>query len=174
LNLVKTKITHSTEESAKFLGYTVHETDPRRKPRKYVVHKEKRRLRLLNPRPRLDAPIGDIVRRLIEKGYARKNGNPTRCGRLIHLSPPDIVRHYLAMERGLLGYYGLATNYGSLSARVHYILKYSCALTLCAKLRLRTLKKTYRKFGKHLTILKDDGELDISFPTRVGHYAKPK
>jgi len=152
----------------------VHETDPRRKPRRNIVNKGKRVLSLISPRPLLDAPIGDIVRGLMDKGYARRNGIPTRCGRLIYLSPSDIIRHYLELERGLLGYYGLATNYGRFSARVHYILKYSCALTLCAKLRLRTLKKTYKKFGRDLSILKDDGELDISYPTRVGHYAKPK
>jgi len=172
LNLDKTKITHSRDDSASFLGYNIHLTKSYKKPRRHVVVNNKHKLSLLTPRPL--APTNECVKKLTEQGYARGNGAPTKCGRLIHLTAGDIVRHYLTLEQGLLAYYGISSNFGHFSARIHYILKYSCALTLCSKLRLRTLRKTFRKFGKNLTILKENGEIDIEFRTRKGHYAKPR
>lgn len=149
LNLDKTKITHSRDDSASFLGYNIHLTKSCKKPRRHVVVNNKHKLSLLTPRPL--APTNECVKKLTEQGYARGNGAPTKCGRLIHLTAGDIVRHYLTLEQGLLAYYGISSNFGHFSARIHYILKYSCALTLCSKLRLRTLRKTFRKFGKNLT-----------------------
>lgn len=128
----------------------------------------------ISPRPQIDAPIRDLVKGLEEKGYCRQGGKPTRSGRLVHLQVPDIITHYLQLENGLRSYYGQCSNFGHFSARIHYILKYSCALTICSKLRLRTLRKTFKRFGADLTSIKENGDIGVSYPTPVGHYAKPK
>jgi hypothetical protein len=47
-------------------------------------------------------------------------------------------------------------------------------LTICSKLRLGTLRKTFKRFGTNLTQIKKNGEMDISYPTPIGHYKKPK
>jgi hypothetical protein len=46
------------------------------------------------PRPTLDALIKYVVKRLIERKYATKTGNPARNARFINHRFPDIVKHY--------------------------------------------------------------------------------
>lgn len=59
-----------------------------------------------------------------------------------------------------MNYYSLANNYGRIAARVHFILKYSCALTICSKIKLRTLRGGFKKYGKNLTILQNGKKID--------------
>ncbi|KAJ3392363.1 hypothetical protein HDU92_008494, partial [Lobulomyces angularis] len=49
------------------------------------------------------------------------------------------------------------------NARMYYILKYSCALTICSKMKLNTLRKTFKKYGPDLTVETKDKK-KISFP----------
>jgi len=76
------------------------------------------------------------------------------------------------VERGILQYYKLANNFGRVAARVHYILKYSCALTIASKMKLTTLKKVFNKYSKNLNIKDESGKIIINYPT-VG-YCRPK
>lgn len=162
LNLEKTKITNATKDHAKFLGYRIHKT----KMSKMPIRKNKLgRLSRVVPRPILDAPINEIVKKLIKKKYANKAGNPTRNGRFINNHLSDIIKHYLTVERGILNYYSLCNNYGNLAARVHFILKYSCVLTIASKMKLKTKKKVFKKYGKDLKILNEKGKIIACYPT---------
>lgn len=162
LNLDKTKITNAQRESAKFLGYRIHKTVMEKMP----IRRDKiGRLSRIVPRTILDGPIDEIIKRLIERKYATKAGNPTRNSRLINHQLPDIINHYRAVERGILNYYSLANNYGNLAARVHFILKYSCVLTIASKMRLKTKKKVFKKYGKDLKILNEKGKIIACYPT---------
>lgn len=76
------------------------------------------------------------------------------------------------MERGILNYYSLANNYGNLAARVHYIMKYSCVLTIASKMKLNSKKKVFKKYGKYLNILNEKGKIIACYPTI--DYKKPK
>jgi hypothetical protein len=67
-----------------------------------------------------------------------------------------------SMWRGLAQYYSFVDNFGSMG-RIHYILKYSCLLTLVSKHKLGTMKKGYKKFGKNLTI-KNGDKVMATFP----------
>jgi len=150
-------ISHAIHDGADFLGYHIH----------LPGHRPSNRLGTrLTPQPILDAPTEKVVQKLIVANYARApNGQPTRNGPLTHLQPYDIVAYYTHLERSLIQYYSLANNYGSFVARVHYILKYSCALTLASKLRLITLRNTFKKFGSQLEVVHNDGVKRISYPT---------
>jgi hypothetical protein len=165
LNLNKTKITHAQKESAKFLGHRIHITPIGKRPVRKRTRNGRTYLTRVMTRPQIDAPIKEVVEALQKRGFARKGGKPTRCGRMVYLPEYDIVSQYKQIERGILNYYENASNRTKFNARVNYILKYSCALTLCSKLRLRTLKKTYRKFGKNLKVKKyGDSNVYISYP----------
>lgn len=59
-------------------------------------------------------------------------------------------------------YYSFADNYGSLG-RIHYILKYSCILTLASKLKLKTAKKVFAKYGKDIQIKDKNNKVIASF-----------
>jgi hypothetical protein len=64
----------------------------------------------------------------------------------------------------------MANNYGRLAARVHFSLKYSCALTISSKMKLKTMRGAFKKYGKDLTI--SGGRKSISFP-KIS-YSRPK
>lgn len=114
------------------------------------------------------APTKDIIKNLIEKGYVSKpsfNNSvaPKRIGKLIYLTPEKIIEHYLLLGNELINYYILVNNYVRFRANILYILKYSCALTLCSKFRLGSLHKTFTKFGYNLEIKNHKGEVIKSF-----------
>jgi group II intron reverse transcriptase/maturase len=161
LNLDKTIITHAESSSAKFLGFVIHKTKLKKMARKRDSsgHMSRR-----VPRPVVDAPIYKIVKKLAYRGYAKNDGSPTAYRKLINHPLPNIISHYLTVERGILNYYSIANNYGRLATRVHYILKFSCVLTIALKMRLRTTKKVFRKYCKDLKICIPN-EKFISYPT---------
>lgn len=169
LNLEKIKITHSQKESATFLGHTIHRTKFQ-KMKIDINSTGKKTRRTTNTV--LDGPIEKIVRKLHEKGYAKKNGNPTRNGRFINHNLYDMIQHYKEVERGILQYYSLANNYGRVAARVHYILKYSCALTIASKMKLSTLRRVFKKHGKDLNVKDKHGNTITNYP--VVSYKRPK
>ena len=169
LNIEKTTITHSQQESALFLGYRVHKTKLKKMK---ISYNSQNRLTRRVTNTILDGPIDRIVEKLIQKGYAKKNGLPTRNGRFINHSLYDMVEHYKMVERGILQYYSLANNYGRVAARIHYILKYSCALTIASKMKLKTLKRVFNRYGKDINIKDQTGALITHYPTVK--YKKPK
>jgi group II intron reverse transcriptase/maturase len=169
LNINKTKITHSQLDSALFLGYRVYKTKLSKMKISYTI-KGKRTRRTTNAI--LDGPIDRIVARLRERGYTEKDGSPTRNGRFINHTLYDMVEHYKMVEKGILQYYKLANNYGRVSARVHYILKYSCALTIASKMKLTTLRRVFNKYGKNLNIKDESGKIITNYTTV--DYRRPK
>jgi group II intron reverse transcriptase/maturase len=178
LNMDKSEITHAETKSAKFLGYKIHKT----KLRKMAVKRDsKGRMSRRVPRPILDAPLSEIVNKLVQKGYVRKNKGikgkptrifkPTRNGRFINLTLDGIINHYKIVEKGILNYYSLANNFGNLAGVVHYLLKYSCVLTIASKMRLKTMRKVFRKYNKDLSVKGDNGKI-TRYPTPS--YKRPK
>jgi hypothetical protein len=177
LNMTKTTIVNAQDrEGVKFLGYTIKMASPKSQPFKRIKRAGQVRLSRTTLRPTINAPINDIAAKLREAKYARGNSrseaHPTRCGRLIHLPDYAIIEHYCRVERSILNYYKIASNYGKFVARVHFILKYSCALTLASKNRLKTLKKTFNKYGYNLCKLPENAESKrYHYPTP--DYSKP-
>ena len=161
LNLEKTKIIHSKSDSIKFLGYRVYKTKLSKMKRPY---NSKGKLIYKISNIILDGPIDQIVEKLKQRGYANKKGLPTRNGRFINYSLHDIIEHYKTVERAILQYYKLANNYSRIAARIHYVLKYSCALTIASKMKLTTLRRVFNKYGKNLNIKNESGKVVTSYP----------
>lgn len=163
-NLIKSEIIHATTDKAHFVGTDISMTPYEKKPIKILKSKSGAVLpAVLTPRPVLNAPIKKIVKKFVEKGYAKNGvrGTPTRVGRFIHFEIPAIIESYLSVARGILNYYSFVSNYARCRARVLYILKYSLALTLASKLKLRTAHKTFKKFGSNLTYKDIKGKIYI-------------
>lgn len=158
MNDKKTLITNASKGKAHFLGYEINITPRFKRPYVDKTYLSGRTIRSINiTRPILNAPIKDIVSKLASNGYCKSGivGIPTRCTRLIREEQITIINHYLALGRGILGYYRLATNYNTLKHRIWYILYYSCVLTLGQKFRLRTISKTIKKLGFNLAVYKE-------------------
>lgn len=173
LNLDKTKISHASTDGAYFLGHNVRISDISKHKITYLQRGNRKVLTRLVSRPILDAPTNKIIEKLALAGYCKTSGNPTRCGRLIHEPLYEIINKYLALQRGLLNYYNQSSNYGRFAARIHYILKYSCALTFASKLRLKTLKKVFKRFGKNLTVFLDKNKGSKISYSKIS-YRKPR
>lgn len=101
---------------------------------------------------KIKAPTQKIIIKLFINGFCKRKSTPTSCGKLIHKSLYEIIIKYLILQQKICYYYLITINYHFFSNRIHYILKYSCALTFASKLKLNTLKKVFKRFGKNLTI----------------------
>jgi len=167
LNIDKTHITHATTEKAIFLGYDISCTP---KSKMSVGYDSRKRLIRKTTRTILNAPINRVVERLRLKGFLNKKDQPTRCGRYINMDLWNIVDSYKSIERGVINYYSMANNYGRLAARVHYSLKYSCALTISSKMKLKTMRGAFKRYGKNLEIKIRDKS--ISYPNIF--YKRPR
>lgn len=169
LNVGKRKITHSQLDFAKFLGYRVYKT---KLSKMKISYNSKGKLTRRTNNTVLDGPVDQIVEKLKQRGYTNKKGAPTRNVRFVNHPLYDIVEHYKMLERGILQYYKLANNYGRVAARIHYILKYSCVLTIASKMKLTTLRRVFNKYGKNLNIKNQSGKVITSYPTV--NYRRPK
>ena len=171
LNLDKTKITHARVDKAHFLGTDISITPLEKRPLRFITRGTSQFRMKANTKPLLQAPIKKLVSKLTEKGFAKHGGTPTRLARMTPFETNQIVKHFWQIWLGLSTYYSFADNYGSLG-RIHYILKYSCVLTLASKLKLKTAKRVFAKFGKDILIKDKDDKIIASFPEAP--LAKPK
>nr|YP_006280880.1 hypothetical protein PyyeM_p19 [Neopyropia yezoensis]AFH57686.1 hypothetical protein [Neopyropia yezoensis]QGA30558.1 hypothetical protein PyyeMp19 [Neopyropia yezoensis] len=171
LNIEKTKITHAKHDCAFFLGHNIHISMPPKDKIQYLPKRGNKLVRTTS-RPLLDAPIGKIVLKLGSVGYCKTDGSPRRFGKLLHEPMAEIIYRYKILQSGLLNYYSMANNYGRLSARIHWTLKYSCALTIASKMKLGTLKKVFKHYGANLEIKNEKGEIIQCFP-KIS-YSRPK
>lgn len=159
----KTHITHARTEMAHFLGTDIRITPLEIRPLLEAVRGDQTYKVRAVTRPQLLAPVSLMVKRLEERGLARNGGNPTRLGRMIPFETHRIVRIMFSMWLGIANYYSFVNNTGALG-RIHYIIKYSCILTLAAKLNLGTKAKVFKKFGSDITIRDAEGKVIASFP----------
>jgi len=158
LNLDKTRIT-SMKKHFRFLG-----ADIVNNPTKdYIVFdKGLNTYKKAHIRSLIKAPIKDLIDKLIYIGLAKRNKlkqiYPKGRTNLFNKSHYDIVTWYNSKVRGILSYFSFASNYPKIG-RIIWYLKASCALTLANKYKLRTMAKTFQKFGKSLK----DPESGIQF-----------
>jgi hypothetical protein len=162
LNIEKMKITHALSDFTNFLEYNVYLTQVNKAHTRSSL---KGRMRKVVPHPILYAPTDKKVNELFINKFATKDGNPTKNGRFIHLNLVDIVNHYKNIEKGILNYYAIANNFKRFSAKIHYILKYSCALTIASKMKLNTLRKVFSKYGRNLTVINKEKTIYTDYPT---------
>jgi len=157
-NMGKTKIIHSTTEKARFLGYEISCTPRNKMP---VGYNSFGRLVRKTTRTILNAPIKKLVEQLRIKSFLNKKNQPIRCSKYINIDLWNILDSYKLIERGIMNYYFMANNYGRLAARVHYSLKYSCVLTICSKMKLKTMRRVFKRYGENLEI--KDGDKSIFY-----------
>ena len=159
LNVDKIKITHSTTNYVVFLGHEISCIPFKKMRARY--NKNNRSVKHIS-NTRINAPIRSVVKGLKDKGFLNKKNMPTRNGRYINFDLWNIVNNYKMKETRILNYYKIANNYGRLASKVHFSLKYSCALTISSKMKLRTMRGAFKKYGKDLTI--SVGDKIISYP----------
>lgn len=108
----------------------------------------------------VDAPISQILEKLVVNGFARRNHKGTLLAKgktnMIHLTHYDIIRFFNSKINGLVNAFSFAGNFSQM-AKVVWFLRQSCALTLARKFKLRTMRKAFKRYGLDLK----DPETDI-------------
>lgn len=144
------QILHYRTEKTEFLGVEIKGSSKSNVPLiKYLGRKARSSIR-----PLIIMPLKKIKDKLIEYNFIKSIDNvykPTRCGRLIHHDLHKILSYYNSIYRGLCGYYYICMN-RALLRNIHYFLKYSCALTIASKMKLKTKAKVFKKYGDSLSI----------------------
>jgi hypothetical protein len=106
-----------------------------------------------------------LVLSLQKLGFVSNGGAPTRNCRYLNSKVSTILINYNRVGQVILKQCSLADNFDDLYTKVFYLLKYSCALTICSKMRLKTLRKTFEKYGSYLGV--KDGNKLIHFKLTV-------
>lgn len=150
LNKENTIIT-ATKDGFKFLGaYCIKPSSV--KAGLFLTKKGKRgKFRM---RMRVMIPIKDLIKKLVNNKFLLMNEHgipvPTARKDLVNFEHHEIVTFYNHRILGLANFYGFASNLNSLR-KINMFLQFSCALTLALKLKLRTKKQVFNKFGAKLT-----------------------
>jgi group II intron reverse transcriptase/maturase len=135
----KTRITNAKTEEASFLGYQIRIGRTSGPPKKSTSTNSSGinfKRRSTGWEVVLKAPLDKIIIRLSRRGFCKLNGEPTPMMKWQELEVAQIISLYSSVNRGILGYYRPADNYGALT-RVQYILEYSLAKTIAMKMRKR-------------------------------------
>ncbi len=133
LSAEKTLMTHAHTERARFLGY---EIGIMAAPTKF----DERRKRSVNGKVGMYIPE-DVIRTKRER-YLR-DGKPIHRPELLNDSEFDIIVRYQSEYRGLVNYYGLAQNLGSLGY-LGFTMATSLLKTLAAKNQTRLMTEVKR------------------------------
>jgi len=165
LNLEKTHITSLRgNNKCHFLGvdfFIRKNTDKHHKPVSLVRKNTTIRQRFA-PRIILHAPILELLVKLKNKGFIKRNHKgeffPIGKTNCVNLTHAQILNYFNSRIRGILNYYCCVHNRNELWSIVRF-LKYSCALTLARKFKLKTLAKTFKKFGRDLSFVNKKGRV---------------
>ena len=165
LNLEKTHITSLRKGVCHYLGVDFlirKNTKEHFKPVKVVKKNNTSIRQRVTPRLILKAPILKLLIKLKEKRFIKRSSLgeffPKGKPGLTPLTHPQILNYFNSRIRGILNYYCCVHNRNELWSIVRF-LKYSCALTLARKFKLKTLAKTFKKFGPQLKFENKAGKI---------------
>lgn len=163
LNMEKTQITSLRKGKCHFLGmdfFIRKNTEEYHKPSRLVKKNTTIRQRFA-PRIILHAPILELLIKLKDKGFVKRSSKgeffPIGKSNCVPLTHPQILNYFNSRIRGILNYYSCVHNRNELWSIVRF-LNYSCALTLARKYKLKTLAKTFKKFGRDLEFVNELGK----------------
>lgn len=162
LSAERTRITHAGTEKAEFLGYEIYSPIPKKSFS--VQGKVKRRVSYVCIY--IDAPYKTLKKQLVQENIlVDKNGTWLVNGitQWTNYSHAEILYRYNQIIRGYLNYYSHVNNLHIFSKFIGFALRHSCALTLGRKLKLRSRKKVFRKFG--LNLQAPGTEIKLGIPT---------
>jgi len=149
LNDQKTTITN-TIKGLMFLGAFIKRRDNSSIFNSFLGKTGNKITRRSTLRLAVDAPIEKLIEKLIQNNFARRNHKALVLAQgrtdMVHLTHFDIIRFFNSNITGMLNAYRFAGNF-SLMAKIIWMLRQSCALTLARKFKLKTMKKTFEKFG---------------------------
>jgi len=151
----KTSVVRLRSESFKFLGVIIGPTESSDKRTVRPAGDGTSARKRVQARLSMRIDILDMFRRLKAKGfcYFSRSLNIHKgqaLGAIQNLDIVDIIRYYNSVFRGIWNYFSFVDNCASL-VKVWWVLCESLAYTLARKLRIRGIKKVFKKFGNPIT-----------------------
>lgn len=144
----KTIITNLKTEKARFLGFTIYRY---RNPR-IQRNKKGEPGRISGGNILFNIDDTRVLPRLFQRGFCREQDfRPIAKSPFTVLALEEIVSRFNSIIRGTVNYFGPVTDRVAILQRIHYILEYSCYMTIAKKLSSNTAK-TMKRFGRPLTI----------------------
>lgn len=160
----KTLIT-ATKDGFSFLGAWCKRTNSTGLFKSYYGNPARYRMRM-----RIEIPMKSILAKLKMNKFIRANSKGVLLAKsrtdLVNLAHYEIITFYNHRLNGIINFYTFASNYSSLWTIIMF-LRFSCALTLARKHKLRTMRKAFQKFGKDLT--DPETGLGLKVPTELKH-----
>jgi len=164
LNMKKSVISNMLNEKWSFLGADIRKL--RAKPEWRVKHVDGKAggvYKLM-----VNASINKIIMELKKGGFVRQNHLgavlPQAHTPIVNLTHYEILSFFNLKIHGILNFYSFASNRFRLW-RVIWLLKASCALTLARKLKLKTIKQVFKRFGSNLKC--PDTDVTLFYPTSL-------
>lgn len=118
-----------------------------------------------------------VIRRLAEKGFCDKSGNPKPNFRYYQYPQDKSVKVVGNILRGLADYYHLSDSKRQCVNRLSYIMRSSLAKTYAAKFKLGSSAKVYKRGGKDLSrpikVKGDSGGAPLSVGNRGDRSERP-
>ena len=161
LSREKAKITHASKEKVQFLGYEIYSRIPKESFfAKGNIKKKASHLSIY-----INAPYNKLKKQLIDQNIlVEKNGKwlINAVTHWINYNHVEILYRYNWIINGYLNYYSHVNNLNIFHKFIGFVLRHSCAITLGRKLKLRSRKKVFKKFGKNLK--EPTTKLELSVP----------
>ena len=156
----KTKITHAGKEKAHFLGYDIYSPTPKES----FFEKGSVKKRASHVSIYINAPYTKIKERFVKENFITVKNDKLLVNAVTHwinYNHAEILYRYNWIIRSYLNYYSHVNNLHIFHKFIGFVLKHSCALTLGRKLKLRSRKKVFKKFGGSLKDPKSGLKLNI-------------
>lgn len=171
LSIEKIKITHASKEKVQFLGYEIYSP----KPKESFFAKGNVKKRASHVSTFIDAPYNKLKKQLIdEKILVEKNGKwlINAVTHWINYNHAEILYRYNWIINGYLNYYSHVNNLNVFHKLIGFVLRHSCAITLGRKLKLRSRKEVFKKFGKNLEepTTKLKLSIPVNFESNIKNY----
>ena len=147
LNQDKTLITDTTKKATKFLGYLIHIHSG------VYSRNHNNTLRLTGKgHVRLMADTNKVVRRLAEKGFCTKDGDPRPKFTFLSDTQGTTNKKVNRIFRGIMEYYKLADNKKQFGCLLFYIFSHSLAKLYSAKFRWHRRATIFKLAGRDLSL----------------------
>jgi group II intron reverse transcriptase/maturase len=163
LNMEKTHITSLRKKKCRFLGmdFFIRKNNENCRKTVKLIKKNTTISQRFASQIILHAPILNLLVKLKDKGFVTQSSKgdffPIGKSNFIFLTHPQILNYFNSNIREILNYYSCVHNRNELYSVVRFF-NYSCALTLARKLKLKSLAKVFKKFGRDLEFKNKNGK----------------
>jgi len=171
LLIEKTKIIHASKEKVQFLGYEIYSPTPK----EWFLAKSNVKKRASHVSIYIDAPYNKLKDQLIDEMILVEKNEKWLINAVTHwinYNHAEILYRYNWIINGYLNYYSHVNNFNVFHKLIGFVLRHSCAITLGRKLKLRSRKKVFKKFGKNLEepTTKLKLSIPINFESNIKNY----